>query len=151
VAGSPTDGQPLDRHQRSATNKGTRVRAARTGVADADIQRAQETGAAAERGCTAIKSLRRRLAECRGSRTATQPDPVALALVAADDSSNGSRSLAADERLPVKMLNDRILVRHGGGCSLGQRTGQGGEALGWAEVGAAGPDVRSVETGDQVL
>lgn len=79
--------------------------------------------------------------------------------MAVDDSSNGSRSLAADERLPVKMLNDRILVRHGdaegerrsSGGILIPATAQVGKRLAWAEVVAAGPNVRNMETGDQVL
>jgi chaperonin GroES len=67
--------------------------------------------------------------------------------------------LTTDERLPVKMLNDRILVRHGdaegerrsSGGILIPATAQVGKRLTWAEVVAAGPNVRSMEPGDQVL
>ncbi len=64
-----------------------------------------------------------------------------------------------DEKLPIKMMNDRILVKMGG--SEGERrstggilipaTAQMGKRLIWAEVVAAGPNVRNMETGDQVL
>jgi len=56
------------------------------------------------------------------------------------------------------MLNDRILVRT---QSEGERSSRGGilipataqtsRRLAWAEVVAAGPNVRSMEVGDQVL
>lgn len=63
------------------------------------------------------------------------------------------------DKLPIKMLNDRILVRIGG--SEGERlssggilipaTAQMGKRLTWAEVVAVGPNVRAMEPGDQVL
>ncbi len=63
------------------------------------------------------------------------------------------------ERLPIKMLNDRVLVNLGG--SEGERrstggilipaTAQMGKRLVWAEVVAVGPNVRVMEPGDQVL
>ncbi len=63
-----------------------------------------------------------------------------------------------DEKLPIKMLNDRILVRT---SSEGERrssggivipaTAQVGKRLVWAEVVASGPNVRSIEQGDHVL
>lgn len=63
------------------------------------------------------------------------------------------------DKLPIQMMNDRILVRMGG--SEGERrstggilipaTAQMGKRLVWAEVVAAGPNVRSMEAGDQVL
>jgi chaperonin GroES len=63
------------------------------------------------------------------------------------------------DKMPIKMLNDRILVRMGG--SEGERrsgggilipaTAQMGKRLTWAEVVAVGPNVRSVEEKDQVL
>lgn len=67
--------------------------------------------------------------------------------------------IGLDERLPIKMLNDRILVRHGDpegerrstGGILIPATAQVGKRLTWAEVIAAGPNVRSMEPGDQVL
>jgi chaperonin GroES len=62
------------------------------------------------------------------------------------------------EKLPIKMLNDRILVRL---TAEGERRSSGGilipataemkKRLVWAEVVAAGPNVRTMEAGDQVL
>ncbi len=67
--------------------------------------------------------------------------------------------LGADEGLPVKMLNDRILVhigeaegeRRSSGGILIPATAQVGKRLSWATVVAVGPNVRSMEEGDQVL
>lgn len=64
-----------------------------------------------------------------------------------------------DDRLPVKMLNDRILVgvgqaeaeRRSAGGILIPATAQVGKRLSWAEVVAVGPNVRTIERGDQVL
>jgi chaperonin GroES len=68
--------------------------------------------------------------------------------------------MAADEgdKLPIKMLNDRILVRL---SAEGERRSSGGilipataemkKRLIWAEVCATGANVRSMEVGDQVL
>ncbi len=64
-----------------------------------------------------------------------------------------------DDGLPIKMLNDRILVhidvgegdRRSSGGILIPATAQVGKRLAWAEVVAAGPNVRSMEAGDQVL
>lgn len=63
------------------------------------------------------------------------------------------------DKRPIKMLNDRILVKVGG--NEGERrssggivipaTAQMGKRLAWAEVVAQGPNVRSMEVGDQVL
>jgi chaperonin GroES len=63
------------------------------------------------------------------------------------------------DKLPIQMQNDRILVRMGG--SEGERrstggilipaTAQMGKRLVWAEVVAAGPNVRAMQPGDQVL
>jgi chaperonin GroES len=63
------------------------------------------------------------------------------------------------EKLPIKMLNDRILVNLGGPESERRSTGgilipataQMGKRLVWAEVVAVGPNVRAMESGDQVL
>jgi len=62
------------------------------------------------------------------------------------------------DRLPIKMLNDRVLVR---GELDGERSSTGGilipatvqtsKRLAWAEVVAAGPNVRAMEVGDKVL
>jgi chaperonin GroES len=62
------------------------------------------------------------------------------------------------DKLPIKMLNDRILVniesegeRRSSGGILIPATAQMGKRLAWAEVVAVGPNVRSMEIGDQVL
>ena len=63
------------------------------------------------------------------------------------------------DKLPIKMLNDRILVatgngegeRHSRGGILIPATAQMGKRLTWAEVVAVGPNVRAMEPGDQVL
>ncbi len=64
-----------------------------------------------------------------------------------------------DDGIPVKMLNDRILVRHGeaegerlstGGILI-PATAQVGKRLAWARAFAVGPNVRSIEPGDSVL
>jgi chaperonin GroES len=62
------------------------------------------------------------------------------------------------EKLPIKMLNDRILVRL---ATEGERRTSGGilipataemkKRLVWAEVCAVGPNVRAMEIGDHVL
>ena len=64
-----------------------------------------------------------------------------------------------DPKLPIKMLNDRLLVRIATG--EGERRSSGGilipataqvaKRLVWAEVVALGPNVRLVEVGDRVL
>jgi len=59
----------------------------------------------------------------------------------------------------VKMLNDRILVempgedgeRRSSGGILIPATAQVSRRLAWAEVKATGPNVRTMEIGDQVL
>ncbi len=78
--------------------------------------------------------------------------------VEADEPSRPARPDTA-EKLPIKMLNDRILVRMEGpdgdrkstGGILIPATAQVGKRLTWAEVVAAGPSVRSMELGDRVL
>jgi chaperonin GroES len=69
--------------------------------------------------------------------------------------------MAVDEgdKLPIKMLNDRILVRLS--PEEGERRSSGGilipataemkKRLVWAEVCGVGPNVRTMELGDQVL
>ena len=64
-----------------------------------------------------------------------------------------------DGKLPIKMLNDRVLVKLGD--AEGERRSSGGivipataqmsKRLAWAEVVGVGPNVRSVELGDHVL
>ena len=62
------------------------------------------------------------------------------------------------DKLPVKMMSDRILVnleadgeRKSTGGILIPATAQMGKRLAWGEVVAVGPNVRSMEAGDQVL
>jgi chaperonin GroES len=64
----------------------------------------------------------------------------------------------AREKLPIKMLNDRILVhldpegeRRSSGGILIPATAEMKKRLVWAEVVASGPNVRTMEIGDQVL
>lgn len=71
---------------------------------------------------------------------------------------NGAR-LGEAGGLPIKMLNDRILVdidnedgeRRSTGGILIPATAQMGKRLVWAEVVAIGPNVRAMEIGDTVL
>ena len=64
-----------------------------------------------------------------------------------------------DAKLPIKMLNDRVLVkipteegeRRTSGGILIPATAQVAKRLVWAEVVAAGANVRTIEIGDQVL
>lgn len=68
-------------------------------------------------------------------------------------------SESTDDKLPIKMMSDRILVRVGGpegerrstGGILIPATAQMGKRLAWAEVVAVGSSVRNLEAGDQVL
>ena len=63
------------------------------------------------------------------------------------------------DKLPIKMMSDRILVRIGGaegerrstGGILIPATAQMGKRLAWAEIVAVGPNVRQMEQGDHVL
>lgn len=66
---------------------------------------------------------------------------------------------SAADKLPIKMLSDRLLVRIGrddgerrstGGILI-PATAQMARRLIWAEVVALGPSVRSAEVGDRVL
>ena len=86
--------------------------------------------------------------------------------VRVDDSSDLDQSADEDRRgvprpdkLPVKMMNDRILVkandregerRSSGGIVI-PATAQVGKRLTWATVMAVGPNVRAMESGDRVL
>ena len=64
-----------------------------------------------------------------------------------------------DEKLPIKMLNDRLLVRipqgdgerRSSGGILIPATAQISKRLVWAEVMALGQNVRAAEVGDRVL
>jgi chaperonin GroES len=63
------------------------------------------------------------------------------------------------DKLPIKMLNDRVLVKRGGedgerrttGGILIPATAQMSKRLAWAEVVAVGPNVRTMQPGDHVL
>jgi chaperonin GroES len=63
------------------------------------------------------------------------------------------------DKLPIKMLNDRLLVRtpekdgerRSTGGILIPATAQLSKRLAWAEVVALGQNVRSAEVGDQVM
>ncbi|MEZ5383143.1 MAG: co-chaperone GroES [Microthrixaceae bacterium] len=66
--------------------------------------------------------------------------------------------MGTPEPLPIQMLADRLLVapdkegeRSSAGGILIPATAERGKRLGWAEVRALGPNVRSVKEGDQVL
>ncbi len=73
--------------------------------------------------------------------------------------SNARNGRRDDDKLAIKMLNDRVLVSMSGG--EGERTSSGGilipataqmsKRLAWAEVVAVGPNVRAMEIGDRVL
>lgn len=63
------------------------------------------------------------------------------------------------DKLPVRLLHDRLLVRgdrdegerrSGGGIVI-PATASMGKRLAWAAVVAVGPNVRTVEVGDRVL
>lgn len=93
--------------------------------------------------------------EAKGLHVDTfHPETVAVALPAVT-----SDNPLHDDRLPVKMLNDRILVKIGdaegerrsSGGILIPATAQVGKRLTWAEIVAVGPNVRNIEAGDQVL
>ena len=66
---------------------------------------------------------------------------------------------SSDDKLPIKMLNDRLLVRipreegerRSSGGILIPATAQVAKRLVWAEVIGKGQNVRSVEIGDRVL
>jgi chaperonin GroES len=70
-----------------------------------------------------------------------------------------SSAKAAQEGLPIRMLNDRILVRvevsegerRSSGGILIPATAQVGKRLAWAKVVAVGPNVRAMQQGDKVL
>ena len=69
------------------------------------------------------------------------------------------RNPSSDEKLPIKMLHDRVLVQADGaegdrkstGGILIPATAQVGRRLSWARVVAVGQNVRTVEVGDRVL
>lgn len=65
-----------------------------------------------------------------------------------------------DDKAPIKMLHDRILVeldkesgerRSSGGIVIPATAAMGGRRLAWSRVVAVGPHARAVEPGDRVL
>jgi chaperonin GroES len=70
-----------------------------------------------------------------------------------------SIGVPADEKLPIKMMNDRLLVRipreegerRSSGGILIPATAQVAKRLVWAEVVGVGQNVRTVDVGDRVL
>jgi chaperonin GroES len=70
-----------------------------------------------------------------------------------------TESAGSIDKLPIKMLHDRVLVRSDG--AEGERRSSGGilipataqmsHRLAWAQVVAIGQNVRTVEIGDRVL
>jgi chaperonin GroES len=83
------------------------------------------------------------------------PDPEATPTTEARHEGQMGRH----DKLPVRMLNDRLLVkldsaeeeRRSSGGILIPATAQMGKRLSWAEVRAVGPNVRSIQEGDRVL
>jgi chaperonin GroES len=78
----------------------------------------------------------------------------------ADSKDKSKKPEAVDaDKLPIKMLNDRLLVRiperdgerRSSGGILIPATAQISKRLVWAEVVALGQNVRSAEVGDRVL
>lgn len=64
------------------------------------------------------------------------------------------------DKLPIKMLHDRLLVevdresgerRSSGGIVIPATADMGARRLAWSRVVAVGPNSRSVEAGDRVL
>jgi chaperonin GroES len=88
-----------------------------------------------------------------GAEPQPRPEPVAGKREGRAGGANG------DSKLPIKMLNDRILVeiegadgeRRSSGGILIPATAQVGKRLAWAQVVAVGPSVRSMELEDRVL
>lgn len=74
-------------------------------------------------------------------------------------SADSDSRLGRDDKLPIKMLQDRLMVqidaaegeRRSSGGILIPATAQMGKRLSWAGVKATGPAVRNIEIGDQVL
>jgi chaperonin GroES len=82
-----------------------------------------------------------------------------VAITAASPVAVAEKVASGDERLPIRMLHDRVLVSLEG--EAGERqTGTGlvipatasiGKRLAWAAVVATGQNVRQVQIGDRVL
>lgn len=93
------------------------------------------------------------------STGATKSKATTTSSPASKSREGDDHSISPDDRMPIKMLNDRLLVdidgdegdRRSTGGILIPATAQLGKRLTWAKVKAVGPNVRSVELGDQVL
>jgi chaperonin GroES len=91
--------------------------------------------------------------------TSSDPEPDPVPESTPVEASPTVGAMGRSDKLPVRMLNDRLLVqldtadseRRSAGGILIPATAQLGRRLTWAEVRAAGPNVRAVEEGDQVL
>ncbi|MEZ5322344.1 MAG: co-chaperone GroES [Microthrixaceae bacterium] len=93
------------------------------------------------------------------STSAPTPSPAESAERNGAGAERSETRLGRHDKLPMKMLQDRLMVqvdteageRSSRGGILIPATAQIGKRLTWAEVKAAGPAVRNVEVGDQVL
>ena len=82
-----------------------------------------------------------------------------VAITAANPVAMAESGAAGDERLPIRMLHDRVLVstegeageRQTGGGLVIPATASIGKRLAWAAVVATGQNVRQVQIGDRVL
>lgn len=96
--------------------------------------------------------------EPSGAPTEPTTDPAAGDEPAPPAPASKTFASSRTDKLPVKMLADRILVdleadgeRRSTGGILIPATAQMGRRLAWGEVVAVGPNVRTMEPGDQVL
>lgn len=133
--------------------KAVKAKAASTGTAPKSKATTAKTAAKSASSKAAKSSTSKKPASGSDTSAAASEAPLAA------NKSSRSQGLANDDRLPIKMLNDRILVdisisegdRRSSGGILIPATAQVGKRLAWAAVVAVGPNVRSVEMGDQVL
>ena len=148
------------RCQRDTFNK---VTTKKTASAESKPRTSKASKAKAQAKATGTKKPASKTASVK----AAADEAAAASDAAASTESTGSpasatstpkRSRAADG-LPIKMMNDRILVsisdddgeRRSGGGILIPATAERGKRLSWAEVVAAGPNARTMELGDRVL
>ena len=95
------------------------------------------------------------------SASISMPSMVSSQTVSTPTKSDGTVIRVSDDgkKLPIQMLNDRLLVRipqsegerRSSGGILIPATAQISKRLVWAEVVALGANVRAAEVGDQVL
>ncbi|MCP4436881.1 MAG: co-chaperone GroES [Actinomycetia bacterium] len=94
-----------------------------------------------------------------GNLDDTEEDLGTGEAAAQPDAGGSTTSTRRADKVPVRMLSDRILVQSEGGSGerrtnsgiLIPATAQLARRLAWAEVRAVGPNVRAVEDGDHVL